>query len=137
MEPNQAIVEEVLQAEREWVRAHQELDVAALDRLMAEDYTIIDSRGAVRGKVETLASYQSQTRNWESADSDEYDVRVYGDTAVIIGRWRARGSNAGEAFDYAARFMAVYVKRGGRWQIVADQSTPITPAQAGATIPLS
>lgn len=125
MEQNQAIVEEVLQAEREWVRAHQELDVAAIDRLMGEDYTIIDARGAVRGKAETLASYQSQTRNWESADSDEYDVRVYGDTAIVIGRWRARGSNAGELFDYAARFMAVYVKRGGRWQIVADQSTPI------------
>ena len=128
MKPNQTIVEEVLQAEREWVRAHQELDVAAIDRLMGEDYTIIDSKGAVRGKAETLASYQSQTRNWESADSDEYDVRVYGDTAVVIGRWRARGSNAGEAFDYAARFMAVYVKRNGRWQIVADQSTPIPPS---------
>jgi ketosteroid isomerase-like protein len=44
---------------------------------------------------------------------------------VLHGRWRARGVNAGQRFDYTARFLSVYVKRDGRWQMVAAQSTPI------------
>jgi uncharacterized protein (TIGR02246 family) len=127
MNPTEMTIEAVLAAEREWVRAHQELDLQAIDRLMGDDYHIVQSDGRVAGKAEALASYQSGTRDWETAESDEYHVRVYGDTAIVLGRWRARGSNNGEAFDYAARFTSVYVRRDGRWQIVADQSTMIRP----------
>jgi ketosteroid isomerase-like protein len=125
MTSEQSLIEEVLQAEAEWVEAHRRLDLAAIDRLMGEDYTIIRPDGAVVGKAEALASYASGTREWASAEGDEYQVRLYGLTAVVIGRWRARGVNAGQAFDYTARFTGVYVKREGRWQIVADQSTPM------------
>ena len=121
----QTLIEEVLQAERAWVEAHRQLDLAAIERLMGEDYTIIRSDGSVIGKAEALASYASGTREWESAESDQYQVRLYGETAVLIGRWRAKGVNTGQTFDYAARFTAVYVKRDGRWQLVNDQSTPI------------
>lgn len=41
----------------------------------------------------------------------------------MIGRRTARGMNNGEWFDYAARFMSVYVKREGQWRMVAEQST--------------
>ena len=125
MTPEQTLIEEVLQAERAWVEAHRQLDLAAIERLMGEDYTIIRPDGSVIGKSEALASYASGTREWESAESDQYQVRLYGETAVLIGRWRAKGINAGQSFDYAARFTAVYVKRDGRWQLVNDQSTPI------------
>lgn len=125
MTETQILIDEVLQAERAWVEAHRQLDLAAIDRLMAEDYTIIRPDGSVVGKAEAMASYASGTREWETAEGDDYHVRVYGQTAVVIGRWRAKGVNAGQAFDYAARFTGVYVKREDRWQIVADQSTPI------------
>ena len=52
-------------------------------------------------------------------------VRVYGNTAVVVGRWRARGENAGRSFDYQARFVSVWVRRDGEWRMVSDQSTPI------------
>ena len=119
-------VQEVLACERAWVEAHRTLDMAALDRLMGADYAIIRPDGSVDGKAAALASYRDHARAWDEADSDEYDVRVYGDVAVLIGRWQARGVNTGERFDYRARFLAVYVKRDGRWQLVADSSTEIT-----------
>jgi ketosteroid isomerase-like protein len=128
------LINEVLQAERAWVEAHRRLDVAALDRLMAEEYKHIRADGVVVGKAKDLTSYQTGDRYWEFAESDEYDVQVYGHTAVLIGRWRARGVNAGERFDYAARFISVYIKRGGRWQMVAAQSTPL-PEQRSISCP--
>lgn len=121
-----ATIQEVIQTEREWVEAHRQLDLVNLERLMADDYTSIQPDGTVIGKEEDLASYRSLTRRWEFADSDQYHVRLYGDTAILIGRWRAKGVNAGQHFDYSARFTSVYVKREGHWQMVTAQSTPIT-----------
>jgi len=122
---DEELIREVLQVEREWVEAHRQLDIATLDRRMADEYKHIRADGVVVGKAEDLASYQTGDRYWEFAESDEYDIQLYGETAVLIGRWRARGVNAGERFDYTARFISVYVRRDGRWQMVAAQSTPL------------
>jgi ketosteroid isomerase-like protein len=123
--PVKEMVWEVVQTEREWVEAHRQLDIAALERIMADEYKHIRADGVVVGKAEDLASYQTGDRYWDFAESDEYDIQLYGDTAVLIGRWRARGVNGEERFNYAARFISVYVKRDGRWQMVAAQSTPL------------
>lgn len=118
-------VTEVMAVEHEWTQAHLRGDVATIARLMAEDYLKIESDGSVSDRAVTLAKYTPETRYWDKAEGDEYNVRIYGDTALVIGRWTARGMNNGARFDYAARFMSVYVKRDGRWQMVAEQSTEI------------
>jgi ketosteroid isomerase-like protein len=117
-------VKQVLRAEREWLVTHLRLDVQALDRLMAPEYIQIDARAV--SKEEVLGSFQSGGRGWDEAHSDDHDVRIYGNTAVVFGRWRARGINAGEPFDYAARYASVWVESDGEWRMVSDQSTPIT-----------
>jgi ketosteroid isomerase-like protein len=119
-------VKQVLRAEREWLLAHLRLDVQALDRLMAPECIQIDARGRAVSKEEVLGSFQSGGRGWDEAHSDDHDVRIYGNTAVVFGRWRARGINAGEPFDYAARYASVWVESDGEWRMVSDQSTPIT-----------
>lgn len=118
-------VREVIAAERAWVQAHRGLDLDALEGLMAEEYLHILPDGSVIGKQADLASYRRGDRHWDYAESDQYHVEVFGDAAVLVGRWRARGVNASEPFDYAARFLSVYVKRAGRWQMVVAQSTPL------------
>ena len=119
-------VEQVLVAEREWLLAHLHLDIPALERLMDSDYLQIDAGGAALGKEQTLASFRSGERHWDEAHSDEHHVRVYGNTAVVVGRWRARGENAARPFDYHARYVSAWVLRAGEWRMVSDQSTPIT-----------
>jgi uncharacterized protein (TIGR02246 family) len=118
-------VAQVLAAEREWARAHLENDTDALAEMMAEEYTQIAGDGSVLGKEEVLASFWPGVRHWDEATSDEHDVRVYGEAAVVIGRWRGRGVNSGQPFDYSARYVSVWVRRDGRWQMVTDQSTEI------------
>ena len=119
-------VQEVLSVEHAWTEAHLRGDVQTLEEIMASDYLKIQSDGSLSDKKTTLASYQPDRRAWDVARGDEYDVRIYGDTAVLIGRWTARGNNDGQPFDYAARFLSIYVRRDGRWQMVAEQSTEIS-----------
>ena len=77
------------------------------------------------GKEQALASFRSGEHGWEVAHSDEHDVRIYGDTAVV-GCWRARDANAGQPLDYAARYVSVWVEHDGEWRMVSDLATPIT-----------
>jgi ketosteroid isomerase-like protein len=126
MAETKATIEEVIATERRWVQAHRDLDLDALDAIMSDDYRQIRSDGSVIGKSEALASYASLTRRWELAESDEYDLQVHHNVAVLIGRWTGRGENAGELFDYRARFMAIYVRTPDGWKLIADQATPIS-----------
>ncbi len=122
-----AVEQQVLRAEREWLLAHLRLDVPALERLMAPDYVQIGDGGTIVRREQVLASFRSGQRRWDEAHSDEIHVRVYGDfAAVVVGRWRARRANAGRPFDYAARYVSVWIKHDEGWRMVNDQSTPIT-----------
>lgn len=118
-------IDEVLAAEEAWTQAHLETDIETLDRLMHRDYTIIKTDGSVWDKETALASYVPGKRDWTEAGSRDHRVRIYGDTAVVIGVWKAKGVNNGEAFDYSARYVSVWVKEEDRVQMVSDQSTEI------------
>jgi ketosteroid isomerase-like protein len=122
----EAAVAAVLAAEREWTDAFRRGDVTAIDAMMAAEYVQITDDGRAVGREEVIRSLREDGRAWEYAESDEHDVRVYGDAAVVIGRWTARGVNNGVRFDYRARFLSVYVRRDGRWLVATDQSTPIS-----------
>ncbi len=118
-------IQEVIDTERCWVQAHRDLDIDAIGEMLSPDYTQIRADGSVARKAETLTSYASETRHWDFADSDQYDVKIFGEVAILIGRWIGRGENAGDKFDYRARFMTIYVRQADGWKLLADQSTPI------------
>jgi ketosteroid isomerase-like protein len=123
-------IADVLAVERQWTAAHLQGDVATIGHIMADDYVRIQPDGSVADKAAVLAAFLPDRRHWDRAQGDAYDVRIYGDTALVVGRWTAAGVNNGVPFDYAARFLSVYVKRDGHWQMVAEQSTEIRQARA-------
>lgn len=118
-------VAEVTHIEALWAHAHETLDLDLIEQILADDYTIVQTDGRVVDREETLASYRSGQRYWEFARSEVLSVRVYGETAVVLGRWRAKGRNGSEMFDYSAVYTSVHVRRNDHWQIVADHATPI------------
>jgi ketosteroid isomerase-like protein len=120
-EAQQAIIE----AEEHLAAASLNLDLSVFDQLLHPDYVIVQPGGVIKTKAETMASLASDTRHWQVAGSDEMEVRVYGDTAVVTGRWTGKGQNGDEPFDYQARFLSVWVKENRQWCNVAFQSTPI------------
>ena len=122
---NTSAIQEVLSTERAWVEAHRNLDLRTIKHIMADSYQKIQPDGSVITKQDNLLSYSSVERKWETAESNQYIVNIYDNTAVVIGRWQAKGTNDGQDFDYIARFMSVYVKSGNEWKMVAEQSTPI------------
>ena len=114
-------------AEQELAAAHRSLELDAFERLLHPDYALIQPGGRVEDKEETLASLRSGRRHWDIARSDQLDVRLYGNTAVVISRWRGKGQNGEERFDYSARVLAVWVREDDGWRNVAAMSTSLDP----------
>ena len=125
MDLESKLIAEVLEVESLWVAAHRNLDLETLRDILSDDYRQIQSDGTVIGKEELLNSYRSGFRWWEIAISDEYEVRLLGNVALLIGRWRGVGENNGEKFDYSARFLAVYQLEDGEWKLISDVSVPL------------
>jgi ketosteroid isomerase-like protein len=112
-------------AEHAVAAAHLTLDLGVIDDLYHPDFIISQPHGVTETKAEVLASYRSGERRWTFAAVDQLDIRVTGDTGIAIGRWRARGTNRGQHFDYAARFLSVWVRTGDGWRNLAYQSVEI------------
>ncbi len=105
--------------------AHRTLDACVLEALYHPDFLLLQPDGAHEGKADVIAAFRSGERAWQSAEVDEIEVRLAGDTAVAVGRWRARGRNRDVEFDYAARFLSVWAREGERWRNLAYTATEI------------
>jgi uncharacterized protein (TIGR02246 family) len=100
-------------------QAIQRGDVAALDRLYADDYITTSASGVVRTKAQVIEDFKSGGLKIESIASDEINVRANGDTAIVTGRMITKGQDRGRDVSGQNRFTQVYLRRNGRWQIAA------------------
>src|SRR5258708_39287361 len=88
---NLSTEEQIKALEEERNRAILSGDASALDRMTADDYTFITLRGELRTKSEILKGFQSGSFKYESRGISDLSVRVYGDTAVVVGRSIQKG----------------------------------------------
>jgi ketosteroid isomerase-like protein len=118
---------QLLYMEREWNDASKNRDMAWFERNYAEDATDISGRtGELHTKAEELVSMKNDKTVLESLVLSDMNVRIEGNTAVVTGINHVRGrDDKGKAFDRRSRFTDVFVKRDGRWLVLATQGTLI------------
>jgi len=56
---------------------------------------------------------------------EEFEVRLYGDVALLSGRTRMTGRSDGRLFTSHYRYIDTYVRRDGAWKVVSVQITRI------------
>jgi hypothetical protein len=129
--------------ERELETALLKGDSVTLDRLLANDYVEIDAQGSVKRKADVIAIARARTAGQRGVSLgpektvDDLSVRFYGDSALVVGRTTIRyqfmenqtSSPQTQSQNPATldqeRFIRSYSKVGGRWQLVAWQTTAI------------
>ena len=114
---------EIRRVEQEYVAAREHNDSTALARMLSPDYVGIASMGRVEGRSYLLAR-TNVTPNGETIRKmtlDSLEVHMIGpNDAVLVGRRVVTTSDTG-----TMRFLHVFAKRNGRWQLVAGSVTPI------------
>src|SRR5262249_39685776 len=117
--------EELLTLERESAQAFVRNDADAIDRQMAEDWTIITPEGNQLDRSTFLGLIQSGDLSHEAMEFADTSVRVYGDTAVVTARATSKGRFKGHPFSELERSTDVFVKQSGQWKCVLTHLTRI------------
>jgi uncharacterized protein (TIGR02246 family) len=121
--------QQVLKMGQEYTKIIKNQDAAAIERILADEYTYTNERGKVKNKAEDLTDYKTKPAKFEIFDTTDQKVRVIGNNvAVETGIVRFKGtSHDGKPFDSSERYTTTWVWRDGRWQVVADHTSEIKP----------
>src|SRR5437764_3132244 len=101
-------------------------DTAAFEKYLTNDYLGIGPDGVTQNKSELMSDIKSGTLKLESSNLSDIKVQVSDpDMAVVVYRTNDKGTYKGKDISGEYRWLDVFVKRGGKWQIAIDQGTQI------------
>ena len=100
-------------------------DVAALDRIYADNYTFVGDTGNIMTKAERIAAFKSGDLKYESINIEVVKIKLFGDTAVAVTRITSKFVPGINFSDGKFITTATLIKLKGRWQLVAAGNTRV------------
>jgi ketosteroid isomerase-like protein len=129
-----AIQAEVLKLERDWFKAGETYDAELIRKIVADDAVLVYPDGTTGTKADELRIAETKAitgDGWEMLDPKVTVLSA--DSAFITGRSEIKNGkykepNMKRAIDISGeyRFLDVYARRNGVWQVIASQATKIT-----------
>ena len=115
--------QEIIALDRQRIDAMCNQDVAALEKLLADDLVYTHSSARVDTKQSLIGNMQSGQTVYQAIETSDVRAQAFGDAVVLTGLARVSVTSQGRPNSFGIRFVNVYGKRDGRWQMVAWQST--------------
>jgi ketosteroid isomerase-like protein len=119
----------IIAMEGAWNQAYKSGDAKALDALLDNAVVLVNDDGSVQTKVEFLASVKAARPQAGSQEQqvvpESISVRVFGNTAIATGVFRAKGVEGGKSYVRRERFIDTWVEIDGHWVCIATNATPI------------
>ena len=115
--------EKIIELDRKRMTAMAQKDVATLQELLSDDLVYTHSSARLDTKQSLIGAMQSGATVYTSVTPSNVEAQEYGDAVVLTGNCRISVNSGGNAMNFGVRFTDVYVNKGGRWQMVAWQST--------------
>jgi ketosteroid isomerase-like protein len=120
------VVAELKQIEQTLASSWKDGKCDAWAALVADDWSVIHIDGSVVRKAAALTTCRAPEAKIEAFTIDELAVRPFGDAAVVTGR-TVVSVGGPHPQTVRLRFTDVFVRRAGRWQVVASHATGILP----------
>lgn len=110
---------EVLETNREYLEAHMSRDVAALDRLLADEFTVGGRYGRWANKAQRLAMLSDSDLVLRYVDGEGVRVVAGEQAGEVSGSAVLHGSYMGREFTSPPyRYVRRFERRDGGWQVV-------------------
>ncbi len=121
------VEKEILRLEEELTQTEMRVDVQALDRIYADDILVTAPIGICVDKPAVMTEVRAAAEKAVVGkyDKDDLKVRAFGDTAVSSYRMSAEATFEGMEIKRQLCITNVWMKRSGRWQIVARHTASL------------
>ncbi|MBC7989266.1 MAG: nuclear transport factor 2 family protein [Luteimonas sp.] len=106
-------------------RAQVNNDTAALERLVDDDYVLVNSNASVENKQQFLADFHLPGFKIDPYVIEQPVQKVWGDGAVIGGLLNLSWTQDGKHQTRRLRVAYVWAKRDGRWRATYGQVTRV------------
>lgn len=138
--PDKAAIEaELTKIENDWPRIIRERDGAAVKRIEAEDVFLVYPEGETGGRDQDIKDIEAGSLSADSWEITELKVNVLNkDVAVVSLRNTVKNGKYkmadGRTSDISGQYRSVdtFVRRDGRWQLVASATVKIKDPAASA-----
>ena len=112
--------------ENAWNQAQLHHDASAVGQILPETFVYTDYDGTVMNKSKFLADVQDPNYRATSITNQNMEVFPYQNAAIVIGKYRSKGTFKGKAFDHVGRFTDTWIYQSGQWLCVASHTNLIS-----------
>ncbi|MBY0502900.1 MAG: nuclear transport factor 2 family protein [Bryobacteraceae bacterium] len=115
----------ILQMEKQWVAAIQKPDTAALEKLLHIQLIYGHATGVTDTKASYIGKLATGKQKYAGVEQEILKMQHLGDTVIVHARMHVFGVNQSGKFDDRVMLMHTWIKREGRWQLVAHQTAKL------------
>ena len=119
---------DLARAAAEFDLAQVKSDGAALERLLADDYLLVNSQDRREDKAQFIADYTAKGFSMEPFAIDDQVIKLWSDGAVLGGAVTMKGMSEGKPYSVRIRFSDIWAKRGGKWQVIYTHANRVAAA---------
>jgi len=116
-------------AARAFDEAQVKGDGIALERLLADDYLLVNSQGKTETKADFIRDYTAPGFSFAPFSIQKPVEKAWATGAVLGGMVDAHGTSGGKAYAIRMRFADIWAKRNGKWQVIYTQARHALPGE--------
>jgi ketosteroid isomerase-like protein len=111
----------IIAFEHLWNQMQISHDADAMGKMLDSDYVFTDYDGSVMSKSQFLATIRDKSIQVTVEVSENMKLFRHGDTVIVIGATREKGTEKGKPFSHVGRFTDTWIKKDGQWLCIASQ----------------
>lgn len=118
--------DEILKQEEALRQAMLEADIPQLEKLIHEKLIFHIPGGGIISKEMDLENYRRGKMRIQRLEFREQKLEIHKYTAIVSTAVEMEGSFEGNTFAGNFRFLRVWKKASGNWQVIAGGSSPLS-----------
>ena len=119
---------QIIAFENLWNQIQIAHDANAMEQMLDPDFVLTDYDGSVQDRAQFPASIRDKSNQLSVEVSQDMKLHRHGDTVVVIGATREKGTLKGKPYEHHGRFTDTWIKRDYRWLCIASQLALIPKA---------
>jgi ketosteroid isomerase-like protein len=116
---------EIRRVEKTLCEAFEKGDAKTLREYMDPQFTQGTSSGGIDDFKETVSEVEKRDPAYDEFRNHDQTVRVYDDSAIVIGITSVKGKSGGKQFAADFKFTDTYIYRDGHWWLAASHATKL------------